>query len=101
MARRLRFFREQMTKAGISPSRRSTEETEVDLDNLEVVMLSIVIAIICYKFQYHVMEHSFHDQVKLAELEAELQEINVNNEELQHSYRELLEYELVLHQVWL
>ncbi|KAK4276538.1 hypothetical protein QN277_014675 [Acacia crassicarpa] len=69
MARKLRFFREQMTKAGIAPSRKSAEETEVDLDNLEV---------------------------KLAELEAELLEINANNEELQHTYRELLEYELVL-----
>ncbi|KAF7829615.1 V-type proton ATPase subunit a3-like [Senna tora] len=69
MARKLRLFREQMTKAGISPSTRSTGDNEVDLDNLEV---------------------------KLAELEVELLEMNMNNEKLQHTYSELLEYELVL-----
>lgn len=40
-------------------------------------------------------------QVKLGELEAELLEINANNEHLQRTYSELLEYKLVLQKVWL
>ncbi|CAK9178467.1 unnamed protein product [Ilex paraguariensis] len=69
MARKLRFFREQMTKAGFSPSTRSTMDTEINLDDLEV---------------------------KLGELEAELAEMNANSEKLQRSHNELLEYKLVL-----
>ncbi|KAK5843905.1 hypothetical protein PVK06_000040 [Gossypium arboreum] len=69
MARTLRFFKEQMLKAGVSPSAKSVEETEIDLDDLEV---------------------------KLAELEAELTEMNANGEKLQRSYNELVEYKIVL-----
>lgn len=69
MARKLRFFREQMVKAGLSPSMRSIGSNDIDLDHLEV---------------------------KLGELEAELLEINANNEKLQRTYNELLEYKLVL-----
>lgn len=69
MARKLRFFREQMSKAGFTPLSRSTFGTNVNLDELEV---------------------------KLGELEAELVEMNVNGEKLQQSYNELLEYTLVL-----
>ncbi|KAE8057188.1 hypothetical protein FH972_013897 [Carpinus fangiana] len=69
MARKLRFFREQMKKAGLPPSTRFNRSNDIDLDNLEV---------------------------KLGELEAELLEINANNEKLQRSHNELLEYKLVL-----
>ncbi|KMZ56077.1 hypothetical protein ZOSMA_99G00070 [Zostera marina] len=70
MARRLRFFKDQMAKAGISSSTLpDVVETPSDFDDLEV---------------------------KLGELEAELTEINANNEKLQITYNELLEYILVL-----
>ncbi|KAK9946997.1 hypothetical protein M0R45_012434 [Rubus argutus] len=69
MARRLRFFKEQMKKAGLSPSATSTMSNDIDLDHLEV---------------------------KLGELEADLLEMNTNNEQLQRTYSELLEYKLVL-----
>ncbi|KAF6160529.1 hypothetical protein GIB67_019469 [Kingdonia uniflora] len=69
MSRKLRFFRDQMTKAGLSPSVKSMTKGDVDLDNLET---------------------------KLGELEAELIEVNGNNEKLQRTYNELLEYKLVL-----
>ncbi|KAA3468087.1 V-type proton ATPase subunit a3-like [Gossypium australe] len=72
MARTLRFFKEQMLKAGVSPSAKSVEETEIDVDELEV---------------------------KLAELEAELTEMNANGEKLQRSYNELVEYKIVLRKV--
>ncbi|CAL1355742.1 unnamed protein product [Linum trigynum] len=68
MARKLRFFKDQMKKAGLSPSTRNIS-TDDDLDNLEV---------------------------KLGELESELMEINANDEKLRHTYSELLEYKLVL-----
>ncbi|CAI0435891.1 unnamed protein product [Linum tenue] len=68
MARKLRFFKDQMKKTGLSPSTR-TINTEIDLDSLEV---------------------------KLGELESELMEINANDEKLRHTYNELLEYKLVL-----
>ncbi|KEH36223.1 vacuolar proton ATPase a3-like protein [Medicago truncatula] len=72
MSRKLRLFKEQMKKANISPSTWSTRDGSIDLEKLEV---------------------------KLAELEAELIEINSNNEKLQHTYNELIEYKLVLEKV--
>lgn len=41
MARRLRFFKEQMKKAGLSPSTRSTTGNDIDLDNMEVVFSGV------------------------------------------------------------
>ncbi|KAK0575468.1 hypothetical protein LWI29_001122 [Acer saccharum] len=69
MDRKLRFFKEKITKAGLSPSTRSSGSVDLDLNNLEV---------------------------KLGELEAELIEINANDEKLQQTHNELLEYKLVL-----
>ncbi|KAF5740815.1 V-type proton ATPase subunit a3-like [Tripterygium wilfordii] len=69
MARKLRFFREQMTKASLSPSIHSERSTDIYIEHLEV---------------------------KLGELEAELIELNGNNEKLQSTYNELTEYKLVL-----
>ncbi|XP_057975826.1 V-type proton ATPase subunit a2-like [Malania oleifera] len=69
MARKLRFFKEQMIKAGLLPTAKSMTGADIGIDSLEV---------------------------KLGELEAELIEINTNNEKLQHSYNELLEYKIVL-----
>ncbi|KAL8225755.1 hypothetical protein R6Q57_018312 [Mikania cordata] len=69
MARKLRFFRIQMMKAGLLALRRSAYGSEISLDDLEV---------------------------KLGELEAELIEMNTNTEKLQRAYNELLEYKLVL-----
>ncbi|KAJ9704219.1 hypothetical protein PVL29_002676 [Vitis rotundifolia] len=70
MARKLRFFKEQMSKAGLSPSAKIMMRDDIDMDDLEV---------------------------KLGELEAELVEINANGEKLQRAYSELAEYKLVLH----
>ncbi|KDP41742.1 hypothetical protein JCGZ_26760 [Jatropha curcas] len=69
MARKLRFFKEQMEKAGFSPSSKSVTQTNIDMDGLEL---------------------------KLGELEAELVEMNANNDKLQRTYNELIEYKLVL-----
>lgn len=38
MARKLRLFKDQMTKAGLSPSTRITRSNDIDLDNLEVAI---------------------------------------------------------------
>ncbi|XP_027918544.1 V-type proton ATPase subunit a3-like isoform X1 [Vigna unguiculata] len=72
MARRLRLFKDQMLKAGVSPSMSTAREDNVDLESLEV---------------------------KLEELEADLLEINANNEKLKHTYNELSEYKLVQEKV--
>ncbi|KAL0741489.1 hypothetical protein Bca4012_083002 [Brassica carinata] len=69
MARKLRFFKDQMSKAGVSPKEFTGKDVDIDLDDVEV---------------------------KLGELEAELSEINANNDKLQRSYNELMEYKLVL-----
>ncbi|KAG9135048.1 hypothetical protein Leryth_011546 [Lithospermum erythrorhizon] len=69
MARKLRFFKEQMSKAGLFPAARPTTAADMSLDDLEV---------------------------KLGDLEAELTEINANSDKLQRSYNELVEYKLVL-----
>ncbi|ONK72717.1 uncharacterized protein A4U43_C04F22400 [Asparagus officinalis] len=69
MARKLRLFKEQMTKATILPSAMPMTINHIDFDDLES---------------------------RLGELESELMEINANNEKLQRTYNELLEYMLVL-----
>ncbi|OAY52465.1 V-type proton ATPase subunit a3 [Manihot esculenta] len=69
MARKLRFFKEQMEKAGVSPSSKPLTQTDIDMDGLEL---------------------------KLGELESELVEMNANNDKLQRAYNELIEYKLVL-----
>ncbi|KAK4477134.1 hypothetical protein RD792_016345 [Penstemon davidsonii] len=69
MARKLRFFWDQMSKAGLQPAERSVSQTALSFDDLEV---------------------------KLGDLEAELVEINANGQKLQLSYSELVEYKLVL-----
>uniref|UniRef100_A0A803LPB2 V-type proton ATPase subunit a n=1 Tax=Chenopodium quinoa TaxID=63459 RepID=A0A803LPB2_CHEQI len=67
MARRLRYFREQMANAGISTPPKSFSTNDIKVDDLEV---------------------------KLGELEAELIEMNANNGKLQRTYNELVEYKL-------
>nr|XP_043628275.1 V-type proton ATPase subunit a2-like [Erigeron canadensis] len=69
LARKLRFFRDQMSKADVKPSAKSEGKIDLNLDDVEV---------------------------NLGELEAELVEINANNEKLQRGYNELVEYKLVL-----
>ncbi|KAL2231641.1 UNVERIFIED_CONTAM: V-type proton ATPase subunit a3 [Sesamum indicum] len=69
MSRKLRFFRDQMSKAGLAPTTRSLPQDVLNLDDLEV---------------------------KLGDLDTELVEINANGEKLQRSYNELMEYKLVL-----
>ncbi|CAN0910510.1 V-type proton ATPase subunit a3, partial [Linum grandiflorum] len=68
MARKLRFFKEQMEKAGVLPKAKP-EQADINMDDLEV---------------------------KLGELEAELVEVNANDDKLQRAYNELVEYKLVL-----
>ncbi|CAH9075141.1 unnamed protein product [Cuscuta europaea] len=68
MSRKLRFFKEQIHKAGVlSSSPASTPDTE--LEGLEI---------------------------QIAEHEHELIEMNANSEKLQKSYNELLEFKIVL-----
>ncbi|XP_071733675.1 V-type proton ATPase subunit a3-like [Rutidosis leptorrhynchoides] len=69
LGRKLRFFRDQMSKADVKPSAKSEAKAEFNLDDVEV---------------------------NLGDLEAELVEINANSEKLQRSYNELVEYKLVL-----
>lgn len=69
MARKLRLFRDQMAKAGITASPLPLTRNHIDLDYLET---------------------------RLGELEGEVIEVNTNSEKLQRTYNELLEYMLVL-----
>jgi V-type H+-transporting ATPase subunit a len=69
MARKLRYFKDQIQKANLRISTRGTTEKELDLDELEG---------------------------KLTELETELLEINSNSEKLRRSQSELVELKLVL-----
>ncbi|XP_047319663.1 V-type proton ATPase subunit a3-like [Impatiens glandulifera] len=69
MARKLRFLKEEMSKAGVSHSGKVGSKADLGLDDLEA---------------------------KLGELEAELLEMNANSGKLQRSYNELIEYKLLL-----
>eukprot|EP00898_Chlorokybus_atmophyticus_P007673 jgi/Chlat1/7907/Chrsp68S07349 len=69
MARRLRFFQDQMAKANMRPAPRPGLDKDLDLDELET---------------------------KLQELETELLEIITNTDKLKKSHAELVEMQLVL-----
>lgn len=69
MSRKLRFFKDQISKAGLLSSGRSTLQPDVGLEELEI---------------------------QLAEHETELLEMNANSEKLRQTYNELLEFKLVL-----
>ncbi|XP_050138743.1 V-type proton ATPase subunit a1-like [Malus sylvestris] len=69
MSRKLRFFRDQISKAGLLSSVHPVLQPDIDLEELEI---------------------------QLAEHEHELLELNSNSDRIQHSYNELLEYKMVL-----
>ncbi|EXC33238.1 V-type proton ATPase 116 kDa subunit a isoform 1 [Morus notabilis] len=69
MSRKLRFFKEQISKAGLIASTRLVMQPDLELEELEI---------------------------QLAEHEHELNEMNSNSEKLRQSYNELLEFKMVL-----
>uniref|UniRef100_A0A2P2LRW8 V-type proton ATPase subunit a n=1 Tax=Rhizophora mucronata TaxID=61149 RepID=A0A2P2LRW8_RHIMU len=69
MSRKLRFFKDQIHKAGLPCSTHPAIEPDVELEELEI---------------------------QLAEHEHELIEMNSNSEKLQQTYNELLEFKMVL-----
>ncbi|KAG8078404.1 hypothetical protein GUJ93_ZPchr0007g4111 [Zizania palustris] len=69
MTRKLRFFSDQINKAGVKSSVRPALQPDIDLEELEA---------------------------KLGEHEHDLLEMNTNSEKLLQTYNELLEFKLVL-----
>ncbi|KAF9593764.1 hypothetical protein IFM89_025231 [Coptis chinensis] len=69
MSRKLRFFKDQVSKAGLLASSRPGMQPDIELEELEI---------------------------KLAEHELELIEMNSNSEKLGQTYNELQEFQLVL-----
>lgn len=69
LARKLRFFKDQMSKAGVKPSAKPDAKADFNLDDVEAT---------------------------LGDLEADLTEMNANSDKLQRGYNELVEYKLVL-----
>jgi V-type H+-transporting ATPase subunit a len=72
MSRKLKFFTDQINKAGVKSSVRPALQPEIDLEELEA---------------------------KLGEHEHELLEMNSNSGTLQQTYNELFEFKLVLSKV--
>ncbi|KAL2332065.1 hypothetical protein Fmac_019646 [Flemingia macrophylla] len=69
MSRKLRFFKDQISKAGLISSSLTVLQPDIDLEDLEI---------------------------QLAEHEHELIEMNSNSDKLRQSYNELLEFKIVL-----
>ncbi|KAK9280089.1 hypothetical protein L1049_013774 [Liquidambar formosana] len=69
MSRKLRFFKDQISKAGLGSSAQPVLQPDIELEELEI---------------------------QLAEHENELIEMNSNSEKLRQSYNELLEFKMVL-----
>ncbi|KAL5581175.1 hypothetical protein UlMin_013617 [Ulmus minor] len=69
MSRKLRFFKDQISKAGLLSSARPAMQPDIELEELEI---------------------------QLADHEHELNEMNSNSENLRQSYNELLEFKMVL-----
>lgn len=99
MARKLRFFREQMSKAAIATSTQFSG-TSLEIDDLEVFSKEPYTIILCKLCIMNFALTLWNKQVKLGELEVELTEVNANNDKLQRTYNELVEYNIVLQKVW-
>ncbi|CAN4100907.1 unnamed protein product [Withania somnifera] len=69
MSRKLRYFKDQIHKAGLLPPPLPASQTDIELEEMEI---------------------------QLAEHEHELIEMNANSEKLRQSYNELLEFKMVL-----
>lgn len=69
MSRKLRYFKDQIHKAGLLPPPLPASQPDIELEELEI---------------------------QLAEHEHELIEMNANSEKLRQSYNELLEFKMVL-----
>ncbi|KAK9154141.1 hypothetical protein Sjap_001621 [Stephania japonica] len=69
MTRKLRFLKDQISKAGLASSALPAVQPDIELENLEL---------------------------QLAEHETEIIEMNANSEKLRQTYNELLEFKLVL-----
>ncbi|XP_051143350.1 V-type proton ATPase subunit a1-like isoform X2 [Andrographis paniculata] len=69
MSRKLRFFKDQIQKAGLLPSSLPSSQPDFELEELET---------------------------RLSDHEHELIEMNANSEKLQQTYNELLEFKMVL-----
>ncbi|KAK9127249.1 hypothetical protein Syun_016046 [Stephania yunnanensis] len=69
MTRKLRFLKDQISKAGLASSALPAVQPDIELENLEL---------------------------QLAEHETEIIEMNANTEKLRQTYNELLEFKLVL-----
>ncbi|KAK4492009.1 hypothetical protein RD792_002797, partial [Penstemon davidsonii] len=69
MSRKLRFFKDQIHKAGLMPSPNPASQPDIELEELEM---------------------------QLADHEHELIEMNANSDKLQQTYNELLEFKMVL-----
>lgn len=72
MSRKLKFFSDQINRAGLRSSVRPALEPDIDLEELEA---------------------------RLGEHEHELLEMNTNSDKLKQTYNELLEFKLVLSKV--
>ncbi|KAL0460248.1 UNVERIFIED_CONTAM: V-type proton ATPase subunit a1, partial [Sesamum latifolium] len=72
MSRKLRFIKDQIHKAGLTPSPSPAPQLDIDLEELEI---------------------------QLEEHEHGLIEMNANSEKLQQTYNELLEFKMVLQKV--
>ncbi|XP_026425382.1 V-type proton ATPase subunit a1-like [Papaver somniferum] len=70
MSRKLRFFKDQISKAGLASSAHPGMQPDIELEDLEI---------------------------RLSEHETELIEMNANSEKLRQTYNELLEFKMVLH----
>lgn len=119
MARKMRWFQNQLSKANQTPVCRHTLDKDLELEELEVewrTSLNMIIIMLKYFFyskciiMYQLPEcacthrcslNTAHiwEQVKLTELETELLESIGNSEKLKRIYSELLELGLVLHKV--
>lgn len=108
MSRKLRFFSDQISKAGVTAASLPVMQPDFDLEELEVAALLpfraqtamvMVLVICCLAFDIACYMFLLI-QVRLGEHESELIEMNTNSEKLRHSYNELFEFKLVLLKVF-
>ncbi|RZC70403.1 hypothetical protein C5167_033571 [Papaver somniferum] len=84
LSRKLRFFKDQMNKAGLLSSDGPVMQPDIELKELEVTSDD---------FDFLLF---FFGLILLTERERELIEMNANSEQLRRSYSELLEFKIVL-----
>ncbi|KAH0862960.1 hypothetical protein HID58_080171, partial [Brassica napus] len=90
MSQNIHFFKDQMSKIGVSPREFLDKEVDMDLDDVEPLLPVFLSLYLISSFVFS--GQSWRDR----KLETEISKISANNDKLQRSHNDLVEYKILL-----